>query len=62
MTKPPASTPHSDIEGVHRDERPNVETAAAAGQAAGDVKRAADQSRARPPYAGKAKNRDERSG
>lgn len=62
MTKPPASTQHSDIGGVHRDERPNIETASEKGQAAGDIKRAGDQSRARPPYAGKAKNRDDRSG
>lgn len=61
MTKPPASTPHSDLEGVHQDERPNIETATEAGQDSGDVKRAGDRSRARPPYAGKAKNRDDRT-
>ena len=27
VTKPPKSTPHSDLDGVHRDEKPNVESA-----------------------------------
>jgi hypothetical protein len=26
VTKPPKSTPHSDLDGVHEDERPNVQT------------------------------------
>jgi hypothetical protein len=51
VTKLPQSTPHSDIDGVHQDERPNVDTANEAGQDSGDLKRAHDQSQARPPYA-----------
>lgn len=49
MAKPPPSTPHSDIDGVHEDERPNSEMATELGQDAGDLARARDQSTARPP-------------
>ena len=51
MSKPPKSTPHSDLHGVHRDERPNVETAVEAGQDNGDVARAKAEGIARPPIA-----------
>ena len=37
MSKPPKSTPHSDIDGVHRDEKPNVESAVEAGQGTEDL-------------------------
>ena len=50
VPKPPPSTPHSDLDGVHRDEKPNVDTANAAGQDSGDLKRAQSQSTARPPH------------
>ena len=50
MTKPPPSTPHSDLEGVHRDEKPNVESANDAGQDTGDLERAHEESAARPSY------------
>lgn len=50
MPKPPESTPHSDIDGVHQDERPNVATANEAGEDSGDLKRAHEESHARPPY------------
>lgn len=49
MAKPPPSTPHSDIDGVHEDERPNAETATELGQDGRDLARARDQSTARPP-------------
>ncbi len=61
MTKPPKSTPHSDIEGVHRDERPNVESAVEAGQGTEDLARAAEEDAARPNHREDVKNRDDRS-
>ena len=50
MAKPPKSTPHSDIDGVHQDERRNVDTANEAGQDSGDLARANEEDSARPPY------------
>lgn len=61
MTKPPKSTPHSDIDGVHRDEKPNVESAVEAGQGSEDLALAAKENAARPDYADDVKNRDDRS-
>ena len=49
VTKPPKSTPHSDIDGVHKDERRNVDTAVDVGQDSSDVQRAAEESVGRPP-------------
>jgi hypothetical protein len=49
VTKPPKSTPHSDIDGVHSDERPNVDTALESGQDNEDVEHAAEESVGRPP-------------
>ena len=50
MPKPPESTPHSDLDGIRQDERPNVETAIEAGQDGGDLERARKESKGRPPY------------
>ena len=50
VTKPPKSTPHSDIDGVHEDERRNVDTAVQNGQDSGDVERAAEEAVGRPPH------------
>ena len=61
MTKPPKSTPHSDIVGVHRDEKPNVESAVEAGQDAEDLALAAREDAARPEHLDDVKNRDDRS-
>ncbi len=61
MSKPPKSTPHSDIDGVHRDEKPNVESAIEAGQGSEDLARASDENAARPDYLDDVKNRDDRS-
>jgi len=61
VTKPPKSTPHSDIDGVHRDEKPNVESAVEAGQGSADLERAARETVARPDYSNDVKNRDDRS-
>jgi hypothetical protein len=61
VTKPPKSTPHSDLDGVHRDEKPNVQTAIEAGQGGEDLAEAARQNAARPDYSDDVKNRDDRS-
>ena len=61
MTKPPKSTPHSDIDGVHRDGKPNVESAVEAGQDTEDLALAAEENAARPDYSDDVKNRDDRS-
>ena len=61
MTNPPKSTPHSDMNGVHRDEKPNVESAVEAGQGTEDLARAARENAARPDYSDDVKNRDDRS-
>jgi hypothetical protein len=60
VAKPPKSPPHSDIDGVHQDEKPNVEAAVETGQDTGNLKLARDESRAKPPHA-PGKSRDERS-
>jgi len=61
VTQPPKSTPHSDIDGVHRDEKPNVESAIEAGEGTGDLARARDEAVARPEHSEDVKNRDDRS-
>ncbi|MGA9582273.1 MAG: hypothetical protein WBR13_09935 [Allosphingosinicella sp.] len=61
MSKPPKSTPHSDIDGVHRDEKPNVETAVEAGQDNEDLARASRESVGRPDHSEDVKNKDDRS-
>ena len=61
MSQPPKSTPHSDLDGVHRDEKPNVESAVEAGQGTDDLARASEESVARPDYSDDVKNRDDRS-
>lgn len=50
MPKPPQSTPHSDIDGVHRDARMNIDTANEAGQDTSDLQRAHEGTTARPPH------------
>jgi hypothetical protein len=61
MPKPPKATPHSDIDGVHEDERPNTDVAAELGQGAEDLKRARDGNAARPPYSKDKGNKDDRT-
>ncbi|WP_158702953.1 hypothetical protein [Allosphingosinicella vermicomposti] len=48
MTKPPKSTPHSDLDGIHEDERRNIDAANEAGQGSDDLARARKESVARP--------------
>lgn len=50
MAKPPKSTPHSDIDGVHEDEKPNYETAQESGETTADLKLARDEAKGKPPY------------
>jgi hypothetical protein len=61
VAKPPKTTPHSDIDGVHQDERPNVESAKKAGQGARDLAKAHEKSKGRPRYATDGENREDRS-
>jgi hypothetical protein len=61
VAQPPASTPHSDIDGVHRDERPNVETAIESGQDAGTVDKHQKRSAGRPDYADDGPDAEDRS-
>ena len=37
MPKPPKSTPHSDLTGVHRDEKTNIETSIESESLRGDI-------------------------
>ena len=50
MSKPPKSTPHSDLDGVHEDEKGNVESAEEAGEGTADLALARAQSKGRPPH------------
>jgi hypothetical protein len=61
MPKPPKSTPHSDLDGVHENERRNTDVAAELGQGAEDLKRAQDGNAARPDYTEDKKNKDDRT-
>ena len=61
MSEPPKSTPHSDIDGVHRDAKPNVEAAVEAGQGTEALALARDEAVAKPDHADDVKNRDDRS-
>jgi hypothetical protein len=60
LSKPPPSTPHSDIDGIHQDERRNTDVARELGDDAGDLKRARDESVARPETSDE-ESRDDRS-
>ena len=61
MPKPPKATPHSDIDGVHRDEVQNTERAAEIGDGAEELERAKEQSIGRPEYSDDQKNLEDRS-
>lgn len=62
MPKPPKTPPHSDLSGVHQDERCNVEAATDADQDNSDLARAKKQSIGRPEHRGAGKGRDDRTG
>ncbi|HEV2748386.1 MAG TPA: hypothetical protein VGW34_13945 [Allosphingosinicella sp.] len=61
MSKPPSTTPHSDTNGVHRDERPNTDVAAEIGQDPADLAEAQDKAVGRPPYADEPASGDDRT-
>ena len=61
MPKPPQSTPHSDIDGIHEDEGRNVDTANRVGEDSSDLKKARDHSTGRPPYSTDQPEREDRS-
>ena len=61
MSQPPKSTPHSDLDGVRRDARPNVESAVEAGQGTENLALARDEAAGKPDHAEDVKNRDDRS-
>jgi hypothetical protein len=60
VAKPPPSTPHSDIAGVHEDERRNTDVSHELGEDAGDLRRAGELDKARPPHSDE-KSRDDRT-
>jgi hypothetical protein len=49
LAKPPEASPHSDISGVHRDEKRRPDNAVEAGQDTGDLATARENSTGRPP-------------
>jgi hypothetical protein len=61
MAKPPASPPHSDIDGVDEDEVRNVDAAIEADQDTEDLERARRQASGRPDRGEDEDNRDDRS-
>lgn len=61
MAKPPETTPHSDIDGVHQDEVRNTERAAEIGDSAEQLARAKEESVGRPEHIDDQANREDRS-
>lgn len=61
MTKPPKTTPHSDLNGVHEDERRHIDAANEAGQDSADLKKAKEESIGRPPYTDNRESKDDAS-
>ena len=61
MAKPPKSTPHSDIEGVHQEEARNTDVASDLGQSAGALEHAKDEALARPEYQDDEPDREDRT-
>ena len=62
MTKPKDSGPHSDLSGVHQDERSNVQTAVESGQDAADLERARKLGKGRPAATDEGKSRTGKAG
>jgi hypothetical protein len=61
MPKPPPSTPHSDLDGVHAHERRSTDVAAEQGDSAETLETAGNEDKARPPYADDKNNADDRT-
>ncbi|MBA3676995.1 MAG: hypothetical protein H0W74_06265 [Sphingosinicella sp.] len=62
MSKPPISTPHSDLDGVREDQRHIVDAAKEAGQDSADLARADKHSVGRPARSDDKNKRDDRTG
>ncbi len=62
MSKPPASTPQSDLDGVHAHERRSTDVAAERGESAGELQESREGNSARPPYSDDKENVDDRTG
>ena len=60
MAKPPPTPPHSDLDGVHEDEKRNTDAAPAAGEDAGNLDLARKEAAAKPGHSGEA-GADDRS-
>ena len=60
MSKPPATPPHSEIDGVDEDAARNVDAALASGQDAADLEVARKQAVGKPGYSID-KSKDDRS-
>jgi hypothetical protein len=61
MAKPPKSTPHSDIGGIHQDEKRNTDTAEKLGQGAESLVRAQKETAARPDHSDEKGGKDDRT-
>jgi hypothetical protein len=61
MPKPPEATPHSDIDGVRKNEKRNTDVADALGESAEQLARAKNENVARPPHSEDVENRDDRA-
>lgn len=60
VAKPPKTTPHSDLDGIHEDERRNVDVAVEAGQDSADLDRARNEGIGRPKPGKAGKGGDDR--
>ena len=60
MSKPPATPPSSDIDGVDEDAERNTDAALAAGEDSGNLELARTQAAAKPAHS-KDKSRDDRA-
>ena len=58
MPTPPKSTPHSDLDGVHQDERSNIDTANESGQTAENLGLARSEGKGYPNYVDKDGNKE----
>lgn len=61
MPKPPRSTPHSDLDGVHQDGKSNIDSANEAGEGVENLVLAQEESAAKPDHSEDGPNRDDRS-
>jgi len=60
MSKPPRTTPHSDMDGVDEDAMRNTDASIESGQDGGNLELARDEAAAKPVHSGD-ESRDDRS-